>query len=158
MIIWFTGQPGSGKTTLAYHLIAALLRADETVFHLDGDHLRQMSRNFDYSEDGRRRNVHTAGVIAQALDSEDVVIICSLVSPYREQREMLKRRCDVLEVYTHGHVTSHKSKFCLKNYEPPLSNFVDVDTRTSEEECITKVLAAVVNKMAATSALIAARY
>jgi phosphoribulokinase len=158
MIIWFTGQPGAGKSTLAAALKEAFARAETSIFHFDGDALRQMTNNQDYSEAGRRRNVHNAAVLALAVDCEDVVVICTLVSPYRDQRERLKRYTDVLEIYVHGHEDAAKTGFCLENYEPPLSNFIDVDTRTSLEACIDTVFAAVVNKMAANSEIIDTRH
>ena len=49
MIFWFTGQPGSGKTTLG----KALLEKLNDAFHIDGDDLRGLSANVDYSEQGR---------------------------------------------------------------------------------------------------------
>ena len=48
MIFWFTGQPGSGKTTLG----KALLDKLNDAFHIDGDDLRGLSANADYSELG----------------------------------------------------------------------------------------------------------
>ena len=37
MIYWFTGQPGSGKTTLAQKLYHHSLTLPDEVIHLDGD-------------------------------------------------------------------------------------------------------------------------
>ena len=51
-VIWFTGQPGAGKTTLAKELIRKL--SNEKVIHIDGDDLRDVLDNKDYSERGRR--------------------------------------------------------------------------------------------------------
>ena len=58
MIIWFTGQPGSGKTTLANELILNLKRdfPDKKLINIDGDDLRSISKNKDYSKEGRIKN------------------------------------------------------------------------------------------------------
>ena len=47
MIIWLTGQPGSGKTTLCKQM---MLNMGSDVFHIDGDDLRDLFDNKDYSE------------------------------------------------------------------------------------------------------------
>ena len=62
MIIWFTGQPNSGKTTLALEVVHFLheIRKDITATIIDGDSLRKVTRNTDYSKDGRRKNVNYA--------------------------------------------------------------------------------------------------
>ena len=57
MILWFTGQPGSGKTTLCNEVIK---RVSEKVIHIDGDDIREVLDNKDYSENGRRKNIQFA--------------------------------------------------------------------------------------------------
>ena len=61
MIIWLTGQPGSGKTTLANELIIHLKKSNPSIkiINLDGDDLRNISRNKDYSKEGRIKNIST---------------------------------------------------------------------------------------------------
>ena len=59
MIYNLIGQPHSGKSTLAVHLKNALdinnpLRK---AFIVDGDFLRKLLNNKDYSEKGRRDNI-----------------------------------------------------------------------------------------------------
>ena len=61
MIYWFTGQPGHGKTVLAKELIKIL---NNGAFHIDGDHLRGIFDNKDYSESGRRKNIDLAQKIS----------------------------------------------------------------------------------------------
>ena len=51
MIYWFTGQPGAGKTVLAN----ALKQQLENTFHIDGDDLRDIFDNKDYSEAGTKK-------------------------------------------------------------------------------------------------------
>jgi adenylylsulfate kinase-like enzyme len=46
MIYWLTGQPGSGKTTLANWMVSAL--QGSAIFHIDGDDLRDFFDNKDY--------------------------------------------------------------------------------------------------------------
>ena len=57
MIYWFTGQPGSGKTVLADLLKKEAL---PHAFRIDGDEMRELFANKDYSEKGRRANIDAA--------------------------------------------------------------------------------------------------
>jgi adenylylsulfate kinase len=130
MIIWFTGQPNSGKTTLALELVHLLheMRKDITATILDGDSLRKVTRNTDYTKDGRRRNVQTAITLAINSDSSNNYTVVSLVSPFRDLRESLKNNNKhvVKEVYLHSN-RLREGKM-VDYYEPPLNNYLDIDT------------------------------
>ena len=83
MILWFTGQPGSGKTTLCNEVIK---RVSEKVIHIDGDDIREVLDNKDYSENGRRKNIKFAINMAKVMESKGYLVVVSLVSPYRDLR------------------------------------------------------------------------
>ena len=87
MIYWFTGQPGSGKTTLAIELLKHL---PTNSIHIDGDDLRLIFDNKDYSETGRRKNIERAQDIALFLNRKGHDVVVSLVSPYKDQRDSFK--------------------------------------------------------------------
>ena len=143
MIYWFTGQPGSGKTTLALALKAALQKRGQPVVHLDGDFLRELMSNQDFSEAGRIRNIKTAQRLAAKLESEGIVVVASFVSPYRSIREEFKRKNQVLEIYVHTTDVRGKEAYFVARFEPPQQDFVDIDTtRTSVETCVQKILQA----------------
>lgn len=140
MIIILTGQPHSGKTTLAKHLKNAIETSynDRKVYNIDGDDLREILNNKDYSEQGRRKNIETAHAIAKYLQKQSVFndVIISLVSPYRDLRESLKSEVKSIEFYIHTTDIRGRENFHVENYEKPLENFVDVNT-TSVEEIVT---------------------
>jgi adenylylsulfate kinase len=145
MIIILTGQPHSGKTTIANYLKTALETSfiDGTVYNIDGDDLRDILSNKDYSEQGRRKNIETAHAIAKYLQKQNPLnhIIISLVSPFRELREELKQSHDVKEFYIHTTEIRGRENFHVANYEAPLENFIDIDTTNdSELETINEIL------------------
>lgn len=127
MIYWLTGQPGAGKTTLGNWLIAAL-KGDAVL--VDGDDIREIFENKDYSEQGRRKNIELAQNIAHFLNKKGKNAVVCLVSPYRDQREFFKTKMgkDLVELYIHTTEVRGRETFHVKGYEEPLENFIDVDT------------------------------
>ena len=137
MIFWFTGQPGSGKTTLG----KALLEKLDDVFHIDGDDLRGLSANVDYSEQGRISNIRTAQSIAMYLDNKGKNVVVSVVAPYKWLREEFKERHNVNEIYVHTSEIRGREHYFAEDYEKPEENFLEIDTTSvSVEECISRVL------------------
>ena len=137
MIFWFTGQPGSGKTTLG----RALLEKIDEAFHIDGDDLRGLSANVDYSEQGRISNIRTAQSIAMYLDNKGKNVVVSVVAPYKWLREEFKDRHNVHEIYVHTTEIRGREHYFAEDYEKPEKNFLDIDTTNiSVDECISKIL------------------
>lgn len=142
-IIWFTGQPGSGKTTLSIALQERLENTNPNIpiVSIDGDDLRDIFINKDYSENGRRLNIQTAINIAKFLQSKGNLVIASLVSPYKDLRENLKNERDTLEIFLHTDEKRGKEHFFVENYEMPTENFLNLDTgKLTIEECIDEIL------------------
>jgi adenylylsulfate kinase len=129
MIYWFTGQPGSGKTTLAKHL-ETYISSTEKVIHIDGDDLRNIFNNKDYSEEGRRKNIERAQDIALFMSNKGFEVVVSLVSPFINQRENFKSKLgdNIKEIYVHTKNIRGREDFHVTEYEQPISNFVEIDT------------------------------
>lgn len=141
-VYWFTGQPSHGKTVLAKMLKEELEKYGQ-VFHIDGDDLRALTLNKDFSEQGRIDNVKGAQKIAHYLHNQDYTVVVSLIAPYRWQREELKTMlgADLVELYVHTTSPRERDHFSVLNYEAPLENFIDVDTTDdTPEESIIKIL------------------
>lgn len=133
MIYWFTGQPGAGKTTLAKHLISYLSNTERTI-HIDGDDLRDIFKNKDYSEIGRRRNIERAQDIARFMNEKGYSVVVSLVSPYKDQRDEFKVNNNVIEIYVHTSEVRGREDFHVSDYNPPTENFIDINTTDKGED------------------------
>jgi adenylylsulfate kinase-like enzyme len=142
MIYWFTGQPGHGKTVLAKALKAVLeLNEQKRVFHIDGDDLRDLLVNKDYSQAGRENNIRTAQSIALYLHNQGHSVVVSLVAPYRTLREDFKSRAAVTELYVHTTEQRGRESYYVSDYEPPLVNYIEVDTtNTTVEKSLEQIL------------------
>lgn len=138
MIYWFTGQPSAGKTTLAKRLLSVL---PERTIHIDGDDLRDIFQNKDYSETGRRRNIERAMDIARFMNEKEYNVVASLVSPYRDMRDELKSNSPTVEIYVHTDEDRGRNHFHVENYEQPQENFISINTTNiSEDESFQELL------------------
>ena len=138
MIYWFTGQPGHGKTVLA----SALKQELDNAFHIDGDDLRAIFDNKDYSEAGRRKNVELAQHLAHFLHNKGCNVVVSLVSPYKDQRDEFKNKLGdtINEFYVHTSEIRGREQFHVEQYQQPTEHFLDVDTTDcSVEQCLNKI-------------------
>ncbi len=144
-IIWLTGQPGSGKTTLANllkeHFNTSESSKDKTVVLVDGDDLRDITVNKDYSRKGRENNIKTAQKIAKFLFNKNFITIVALVAPYKELRESFKSNTPVFEIFLHTTDIRGREHFFAEDYEPPSTNYLELDTgKHSTKECISMII------------------
>jgi len=148
MIYWFTGQPAHGKTVLGkkLHELLQLEKRNwrKDVFHLDGDDLRELTINKDYSEQGRINNIRNAQMIAEYIHKNGCDVVVSLVAPYRWLREEFKERIgsdNFQEFYVHTTQVRERDHFKVEGYEAPEVNFMDVDTtKDNPEQSFTKIV------------------
>jgi len=134
MIYWFTGQPCAGKTVLSKRLHSHLKKKP---FLIDGDDLRELTTNKDYSINGRVNNVNTAQKIAHYLHNQGRDVIVALVAPYVDQREDFKKLIgveNIVEFYVHTSEPRERDHFKAIAYIPPISDYVDIDTTNNTEE------------------------
>jgi adenylylsulfate kinase len=147
-VFLLTGQPGSGKTTIGKRL-QFWLQTDKknwrkSVFHIDGDDLRKVFPNDDYSKVGREQNMELAFNTAKYLNSCGNDVVISLVAPYRELRDKFKVDCKVQEIYCHTKRNRGKESFFAMDYETPQSFFIDLDTSESIDETFGKLMKLIV--------------
>jgi adenylylsulfate kinase-like enzyme len=145
MIYWLTGQPGAGKTTIAKELCrVGGMVTPSPWFNVDGDDIRNIFDNKDYSEQGRRKNIELAQQLSQYLHSKGKNVVVSLVSPYKDQRDTFKKKMgdDLVEVYVHTSEVRGRENFFVENYEPPTENFLDICTDNVKVEiCVYTIMA-----------------
>jgi adenylylsulfate kinase-like enzyme len=132
MIYWFTGQPGAGKTILGSELKKHLSNS----YHIDGDDLREIFDNKDYSENGRRKNVELAQQISHFLHNKGCDVVVSLVSPYKDQREFFKSKLgnNIKEFYVNTTEIRGRENFHVEGYQKPTDNYFDVNTTNTTIE------------------------
>ena len=113
---------------LLFEFYIVYLENTEKVIHIDGDDLRLIFENKDFSETGRRKNIERAQDIARFMSEKGYDVVVSLVSPYRDQREQFKENNEVHEIYVHTTDDRGRNDFHVTNYEAPTDDFVEIDT------------------------------
>jgi adenylyl-sulfate kinase len=103
-VLWLTGLPGSGKTTLAANLERRLVEAGYLVDGLDGDVVRiHLSAELGFSKRDRDTNIDRIAWVASRISRAGAIVIVSAISPYAEARararETVEENCPFVEVY-----------------------------------------------------------
>ena len=126
-IYWFTGQAGAGKTELAKMLKT---RLDNMPIIIDGDDIRELYKNTDYSIEGRKKNVDFVQKMCLFLKKNNIVPIVCMVSPFAEQRKEFIEQEDGIEIYVHCNEIRGRENFHIDYYKPPINydNAVEIDT------------------------------
>ena len=102
-LVWLTGLPSSGKSTIAYTVEHALVERRHMSYVLDGDNIRHgLNKNLGFSAEDRTENIRRIGEVGKLFVDAGLVTITSFVSPYREDRDAVRELMDdgdFLEVY-----------------------------------------------------------
>lgn len=160
--VWFTGLSGAGKTTISRAVEKELKSYDYKVEILDGDIVRQnLTKGLGFSKEDRDENIRRVGFVANLLTRNQVIVLVSVISPYREIRQEVRKQIgNFVEVYVNAPLEVCEQRDVkglykkarageIKNftgindpYEPPLNPEVECRTDLeSLEECVYKVLA-----------------
>lgn len=91
-ILWLTGLSASGKTTLAFELERVLFEKGWRVFVLDGDNVRHgLCGDLGFSAQDRGENIRRIGEVANLFAQSGCLIVTAFISPYRADREQVRR-------------------------------------------------------------------
>lgn len=91
-ILWFTGLSGAGKSTLAIELEHHLFRKGWHVAVLDGDNIRHgLSADLGFAPEDRAENIRRVGEVAALFARAGIIVITAFISPYREDRDRVRR-------------------------------------------------------------------
>jgi len=140
------GQPHCGKSTLAWELKKSLIELEGMSYPIvDGDEIRAIFKNSDYSKNGRIRNLQRISDIAIFLASQHERVIVAAVYPYKEAREYLDSQIkDVKWIHLKYDGIRGRESFHVGDFENPFygGNTYTINTSKHEpEECCKKIRA-----------------
>jgi len=88
VVIWFTGLPASGKSTIAHAVEVELFKHNHLAYVLDGDNVRHgLNRNLGFSHEDREENIRRVGELARLFAETGMITMAAFISPYRSDRE-----------------------------------------------------------------------
>ena len=94
VVIWFTGVPASGKSTVAREVEKGLRERGLPLENLDADQVRaNLSPNLGYTEKARDENTKRLAWMAQMLSKYGVNVLVAAVSPLRRYRDRAREWC-----------------------------------------------------------------
>ena len=97
-ILWFTGLSGSGKSTIANILERELHARGAHTYMLDGDNVRHgLNRDLGFTDADRVENIRRVGEVAKLFVDAGLVVLCSFISPFRAERQMVRELVDAGE-------------------------------------------------------------
>ena len=111
-VLWLTGIPASGKTTLALGLQQFFQQKGISVEILDGDEIRKtLSKDLGFSPEDRKEHNRRVIFVAQILAKNGVTTIIPLISPYRETRAFARKEIpNFVEVWVKASVDECKKR------------------------------------------------
>ena len=162
-VIWITGLPCSGKTTLSEKLRLSLCHKNILTYVIDGDQIRKgLSSDLGFLKEDRSENIRRVGEVAKLFSDVGFVVIASLISPFRKDRDKVRNNLGsdrFVEIYldcpieecekrdVKGHYKSARQgkikdfTGVSSPYEPPLNPELSLRTSTDNiESCVDKVI------------------
>ncbi len=102
-VVWFTGLPSSGKSTIAHGLEKLLFEKGIKVYVFDGDNIRHgLNSDLGFSPEDRKENLRRIAEVAKLFVDAGLIVLCAFVSPHKKDREFIKSiigKEDFVEVY-----------------------------------------------------------
>jgi adenylylsulfate kinase len=170
LVLWFTGLPRSGKSTIAHTLEKKLYDLGIRTYTLDGDNIRHgLCSDLGFTPEDRAENLRRVAEVVKLFLDAGLVVLCAFVSPLKKDREMVRKIVgeeNFIEIYCRCPVEVCKTRDQkgfyqkaergeIKNYtgisapyEEPENPDIILDTHIlSVEESVERVFNFVINKI-----------
>ena len=97
-VLWFTGLPASGKSTIANLVETSLHARGAHTILLDGDNVRHgLNKDLGFTEADRVENIRRIGEVAKLMTEAGLIVLCSFISPFNAERQAVREILDESE-------------------------------------------------------------
>ncbi len=87
-VIWLTGLPAAGKSTIAHELESHLFSIGCHTYVMDGDNVRHgLNKDLGFSPDERSENIRRIAEVAKLFTDAGIIVLTAFISPYGEDRK-----------------------------------------------------------------------
>lgn len=165
-VVWLTGLPASGKTAIGDKLAQRLTDMGIKVERLDAHQVRDIFPEAGFAREERNRHIRRVGHLASVLEKNNVCVIASFISPYREARDFVRGLCkNFVEVHVAASLQTCEKRDTrglyekakrgeIKNftgisdvYEEPVKAEIVLDAdKTTVDESVKRILSLVKKK------------
>lgn len=95
VLLWFTGLPAAGKSTIANRLEQRLHALGKHTYLLDGDNVRHgLNSDLGFSDHDRSENIRRVGEVARLMVDAGLIVIAAFISPFRSERDRIRARLE----------------------------------------------------------------
>jgi bifunctional enzyme CysN/CysC len=135
-VLWFTGLSGAGKSTIANILDRKLHARGLHTYLLDGDNVRHgLNKDLGFTEEDRVENIRRVAEVAALMADAGLIVLVSLISPFRAERAMARRRVaegEFLEIFVDTPLAEAERRdpkgLYRKARQGQLKNFTGIDS------------------------------
>ena len=115
IVVWFTGIPRAGKSQIADLVSLKLEEIGIKTQNLNSKELRKtVSKDLKFTKEDRKKNLERATYIAKIVSKNGSVVICSFISPYKEERDNIRKQLETtstfIEVYVKASIDEAKKR------------------------------------------------
>jgi bifunctional enzyme CysN/CysC len=135
-VLWLTGLPGAGKSTLANLVEVELHRRGHLTYLLDGDNVRHgLNVDLGFTPSDRAENIRRVAEVAHLMVDAGLIVIVSFISPFRAERRMARslfESGEFLEIHVHAPLAVAEERdpkgLYKKARQGDLINFTGIDS------------------------------
>ena len=141
-MLWLTGRPGAGKSTIANLVEKKLHAMGHHTYILDGDNVRLgLTRDLGFTAADREENIRRIAEVSKLMVDAGLIVLCAFISPFRAGRRMardLLKQGEFIEIFVDASLSVAEQRdpkgLYKKARRGEIKNFTGIDSPYEEPE------------------------